>query len=113
ERVSRSLAGIVRVEVLGGGQRDALEHHLRDKLGGTLKPIVERLQGTNNLSVRELGETIEAGAEALRKRYGFTPAQAEHLTKLPEDSLLELQELELGPVTRIDLNVMPGSATPR
>jgi hypothetical protein len=103
----------VRVQVAGGQQRAALEAHLREELGGTLKPTLDQLKGVPDLSVRELAATTAEGPDALRKRYGLTSAQAEHLARLPDGARLKLEELHLGPITRIDLNVRPDAPAPR
>jgi hypothetical protein len=112
-RVSADLAGVVRVQVIAGAQRDGLEQHLRNTLGGALKLIVDQLQALPDLSVRQLAGIIAEGPDALRATYQLSVAQADHLAKLPEAARLELEELDLAPVTRIELNVRPGTSSPQ
>ena len=112
-RVSADLAGVVRVQVIAGAQRDGLEQHLRNTLGGPLKLIVDQLQALPDLSVRHLAEAIAQGPATLRATYQLSGAQAERLAKLPEAARLELEELDLAPVTRIELNVRPGAPSPQ
>jgi hypothetical protein len=103
--VSSRLAGLVRVKVSAGQHRTAVGEHLRETLRGTLKPVIDLLEAREELSVRELAAVIGQGPTALRAAFGFTAAQAEHVTKLDESARLALEEIELGPVTRIELNV--------
>jgi len=110
--VSTRLAGMVRVEVAPGQHRDGVSAHLRETLGGTLKPIIDQLQERPALSVRELATAIAGGSAALRAMYSFTAAQADHLAKLEEGARLALEEVELGPLTRVKLNVRSGAGSP-
>jgi hypothetical protein len=103
--VSTRLTGLVRVQVTAGAHRDAVGAHLRETLGGPLKPIIDQLDERDTLSVRELAAAIGEGPAALRTTFGFTAGQAERLSKLDEGARLELEEIELGPTTRIELNV--------
>lgn len=111
-KVSRDLSDVVRVNVNSGRQRDALEEHLRDRLGGNLARAFTQLDERSDLSLRELADAIDQGPEKLRETFGFTAAQAEHLAKLDEAARLELEEIELGTTTRIDLNVGPTGGAP-
>jgi DNA repair ATPase RecN len=106
-KVSRDLTEVVRVTVNSGRQRDALEEHLRNRLGGNLARVLAQLGERPDLSLRELADAIDDGPEKLRETFGFTAAQAEHLAKLDEAARLELEEIELGTTTRIELNVRP------
>jgi len=112
-RVSAELAGVVRVQVIAGAQRDGVEQHLRNTRGGALKLILDQLRALPDLSVRHLAEMIGQGPAALRAAYQLSGAQAEHLAKLTEDARLELEELDLAPVTRIELNVQPNASSPQ
>lgn len=108
ELVSSRLAGFVRVHVSAGQQREGIGAHLREHLTGTLKPIIELLEQRDALSVRELAAAIGDGTEPLRTTFGLTQTQADRLSKLQEGARLALEEIELGPITRIELNVTTG-----
>jgi hypothetical protein len=104
KKVSKKLAGRVRVEVTMGGNREPLEQLLREKIGGNLAALIERMRARESLSLRELAQTCREGKEALVARYGASPAAAERIAQAGADIFMQIEELELAATTKIELN---------
>lgn len=104
-RVSKQLAGRVRVSVRYAGDRQPLFDFLREKIAGRLSEAVESLQKDSNFSLGNLADAWKQGPDELVRRYGMPQGQAEHLTKAPVDVLLELEELELSSTSDVELNL--------
>lgn len=110
-RVTRRLAQRVRVQVDFEGDREPLLQAIRDR-GGRVAETVKALKGHQSLSLRELAESIRGGTEALARKYGIRGAQADLLAQGAPDLALRIEELDLPPTTRIELNTAPADQPP-
>ena len=104
KKVSRKLKDRIRVEVTASGDREPLERILREDVGGRLSEAIDLLTKVVDLSLPTLVDSSRAGAAALSKVYRLPPAQAERLAKAAPEVLMRIEELELPPTTRIELN---------
>ena len=108
KRVTKRLRRSVQVTVQANADRSALVALLRDRIGGRLDSACRALEEQSDLSLPALATAIRAGAKELTASYGIPQAQAQRLADAEEHVIMELEELELAPITQIDLNV--GSA---
>jgi ABC-type lipoprotein export system ATPase subunit len=106
KKVSRKLRDRIRVEVTMAGDRDPLEHLLRE-VGGNLVAALERLRGVEQLSLPELAKVCREGKDSLKKKYGFPAGAAERIANAGLDLFMKIEELELPATTRIELNTAP------
>lgn len=106
-KVSRKLAGRVRVQVRFAGNRIPLFDFLRNEIGGRLSETIERLYAQEDLSLKELAEICRAGPDALTEKYGIPSTQAERIAQLTPEAIMRLEELDLPPTTQIELNLAP------
>jgi ATPase subunit of ABC transporter with duplicated ATPase domains len=104
KKVSKKLAGRVRVEVTMGGNREPLEKLLRDEIGGNLAAFIERLRAREGLSLRDLAQTCRDGKDALVTKYGASSVAAERVVQAGPDIFMKIEELELAATTKIELN---------
>ena len=111
-KVSRNLRDHVQVEVTAAGDRGPLFQLLRDEIGGRLSEVIETLDKVEELSLPELVAYWQQGPEALRRRYGFSSAQAKRLGEATDEVLMGVEELELPPTTAIRLNTAPVGEPP-
>ena len=103
--VTKQLAGHVRVQVEFGGNREPLFQYLRDAIRGRLFEAVEALRRKDTLSVSELVEACRQGTAVLVADFGIPSGQAERLARASEAVLMQIEELDLPPTTKIELNV--------
>ncbi len=103
--VSRQLSDRVRVEVSFAGDRDPLFDLLRAKIGGRLSETTEALRNRAILSLGEFAEALRGGREAVEKQFGIPGQQADRLAAAAPDVIMQIEELDLPPTTRIELNV--------
>jgi DNA repair ATPase RecN len=103
--VSSALERRIRVTVRYSGNRAPLATLLKKRVGGRLSEAIETLTNEPELSVQQLATAAREGADALVQRYGLSPAQAERIAGAPPNVLMEIEELDLEPTTRIELNV--------
>ena len=103
--VTKQLEGHVRVQVEFGGNREPLFQHLRDAIRGRLFEAVEALRGKDTLSVSELVEACRQGTAVLAADFDIPSGQAERLARASEATLMQIEELDLPPTTKIELNV--------
>lgn len=107
KRVNRRLVDLVRVGVTPAGKREPLFELLRQKVGGTLKPAIDRYRAAETLSLREVADACRGGAAELQRLFGITGAVAERLANAGEEVLMLTEELELPATTQIELNIAP------
>jgi DNA repair ATPase RecN len=105
KKVSRQLAPRVRVQVTFGGNREPLARLLREQIGGRLSEAIDVLKAKPDLSLSELAAACRSGRDALAKKYTIPPAQAERMVQADPGVLMQIEELDLSPTTRIELNV--------
>lgn len=104
KKVSKKLAGRVRVAVTMGGNREPLEKLLRDDIGGNLVALLEKLRSRESLSLRELADACRDGKEALITRFSATQGAADRIMRAGPDFFMRIEELELAATTKIELN---------
>jgi predicted ATPase len=112
KKVSRKLRDRVEVQVTAAGDREPLFRVLREEIGGRLSEAIDTLAKAKDFSLPKFVDSCRAGAEAVQKTYGITPAQAERLAKAPPEVLMRIEELELPPTTAIRLNTAPAGEPP-
>ncbi|MCB0330722.1 MAG: PHP domain-containing protein [Bdellovibrionales bacterium] len=104
KKVKKELDGRVRVEVIMAGNREPLETLLRERIGGNLASVLERLRQAEQLSLQDFAQRCREGKEALTKHYGFTSAQADKVSQASSELFMEIEELDLPATTKIELN---------
>jgi DNA repair ATPase RecN len=105
KKVSRQLSDRVRVQVAFAGNREPLFALLRDQVGGRLSEAIEVLRSRDTLSLKELTEAIREGREAVHQKFSIPLAQTDRLTAAPPEVIMHIEELDLPPTTKIELNV--------
>ena len=109
KKVSKELRERVRVKVTNAGYKAPLIVLLKEILGGTVinKANQDRLSERESLSVSAFAQACRDGKDDLVKKFGLTPAAAERVVESGENLFMQIEELELTPTTRIELNVSP------
>ena len=107
KRVTRKLAGRVRVRVEFCGNREPLFQLLRDKVGGRLSDAINVLRQTENLSLPAFVQACRDDADAIAAGFGVPRTQAERLARTPDATLMQVEELDLPSTTKIELNTAP------
>lgn len=105
KKVSRQLAGYVRVQVSSAGDREPLITLLRERTEGRLSEALEVLRAQPELSIPELAQALTGEAGALQRSFGIPRSQAEKLVVAGPELALEVQELDLPATTTLELNV--------
>ena len=111
-KVSEKLGDRLQVEVTAAGDREPLFELLRDEIGGRLSEAIDGLEQARDLSLRQFVDALRTGAEAIQEIYAIPATQAERLTKTTHDVLMKIEELELPPITAIQLNTAPAGKPP-
>ena len=101
-----------QVEVTAAGDRAPLFRLLRDEIGGRLVETIDGLEQAQDLSLRQFVDALRKGVEAVQEIYVIPAAQAERLTKTTHNVLMKIEELELLPITTIQLNTAPAGTPP-
>jgi DNA repair ATPase RecN/vacuolar-type H+-ATPase subunit F/Vma7 len=105
KKVNKALADRVRVQVTAAGNREPLYQLLREHVGGRLSEAVDALKKRDSLSLKEFADACRAGRDTLAQKFAVPPTQAERLAQAPPGTFMEMEELDLPPTTRIELNV--------
>jgi DNA repair ATPase RecN len=105
KKVTKQLSGRVRVTVHFEGNREPLLSLLRDRVGGRLSETLELLRDRTDFSLAEFVEACRAGRDELAKRFSVSPAQADRLAQMGPGFFMELEEVQMPPVTSVELNV--------
>ena len=104
KKVSRKLAGRVRVQVTSEGDREPLLA-LLGQIGGRLSETYEAIRNHPALSLRALSDALRSGSQAAQQLLGIPPSQAERLASAPLPLILQIEELDLQPTAKIELNI--------
>lgn len=104
-RVSKKLAGRVRVRVAHAGNRQPLADLLKGKVKGRLSEAIEALLTRDELSLPELADAWRVGVSQLEAKFRIPTSQAQKLSNAGAEVVMEIEELELPPNTIIELNV--------
>ena len=105
KKVNKALADRVRVQVTSAGNREPLFQLLREQVGGRLGEAVDALKKRDSLSLKEFADACRTGRDALAQNFAIPPAQAERLAQASSGIFMAMEELDLPPTTRIELNV--------
>ncbi len=111
----KHLKGKLQIKPLQWGNRSPLKDFLTSIEGIGEKKVVW-VDNVESLSIATLVKKIEDGKEALLdeyKEYGLTSAVANSLTKLSDEQILELEEIELQTRVELRLNVSDQTETYR
>ena len=103
--VTKELDGRVRVRVEFGGNREPLFQLLRSDVSGRLSEAIEVLRRKDTLSVGALIQACRQGAATLAADFDIPLAQADRLARASAATLMQVEELDLPPITKIELNV--------
>lgn len=106
-KVSKQLVNRLRVTVKYGGDRQALTDLLKGRPGGRLAETLTALQSKADLSVAALAEACRDGANALVKEFNIPLSQAQRLVEAGPELQMMIEELDLPPVTNVELNTAP------
>lgn len=106
KKVSRKLRDRVRVEVTMAGNRDPLEHLLRE-VGGNLSAALERLRSLDQLSLPDFAQRCREGRDALMQHYALPSGSAERIAQADPELFMKVEELDLPATTKIELNTAP------
>lgn len=104
ETVNARLQQTVKVTVLENGDTGPLEALLRDRIGGNLSKTVTALRN-GQVSADQLADLCRGDASALERSLGTSPSQAEKLCQAGPPLSEELEQLDLQPVTEVELKV--------
>lgn len=105
KRLNRRLRGKLKVQVLPGGNRQALKAWLC-ALPGISEKRAAWIDDAEGLTVPALVDAIRSGEEVLRDRgWGVTQGIADTLCKLAERELMTLEMIDLGDRVDLQLNV--------
>lgn len=110
-RGERRTAAAVRVRVAFGGDRSPLLQLLK-QIGGRLSEALNALQDADQLSLRELADSCRSGRDAVSQKFGIPLSQADRLAQASPDVLMQIEELDLPPITSIELNVAAEGESP-
>ncbi len=112
KRVSRQLMNQVQVRVVFEGNREPLFDLLREKVPGRLSEAIDILRKKQALSLKELADAFRVGGEALLVRFGISPAPSERLAQASPNLDMLIEELDLTPITTIELNIAAEGSPP-
>ncbi len=106
KRLNKRLAGKLRLAVKPEAERKpVIDFLLGCGMEGVGEARLAWIKEVDDFSPVKLAETIRSGVDAVRNSgWGVTPTVAEALTRLSENQLLQLEELELPDVIDIELN---------
>lgn len=110
--VSRKLRDRVKVEVTAAGDREPLLQLLRDEIGGRLIETTSILAKEEDFSLPLFVNKCRMGPDEVQKTYAVPPSQAQRLAEAPSETLMQIEELELLPLTTIHLNTAPSGKPP-
>jgi hypothetical protein len=111
-KVSKKLQERVRVEVTMAGNREPLEKLLQEMVGGNLRAAIDRLKDRAQLSLPELAAKCREGRDSLIQHFGFAQGSADRIASANPELFMRIEELELAPTTKIELNTAPDGEPP-
>lgn len=106
KKLNKRLGGRLRITIRPEGELSPLKDFLAasplDNVGLKRLAFVDDREG---VTPSGLAHAIRDGVDALKERFELTPGLAAALGKLPQERVLELEELELTPKIDIELNM--------
>ncbi len=112
KKVSKKLEGRVLVDVTAGSNREPLFQLMRDQIGGRLSETIDALTKRTDFSLPIFASACREGRDALSRKFGIPPSQAERIAQAHPDVIMQIEELELPPTTAIKLNVAADDQPP-
>ena len=110
--VSNKLARSVWVQVTPEGNREALLQLFRDAVGGRLSETLDGLKQQEELSLRGLAEACREGKDSLNRKFKIPQAQGDRILQGGESLFMQIEELDLPPITTVKLNIAPEGEPP-
>lgn len=106
KKLNKRLNGKLRLDVEVGADRNPIfELLLKCRLENVGEGRLAWIREAADFSPVRLAELIRKGAEALRnEQWGMTPTVADALARLTPEQILQIEEIELSDVIRIELN---------
>lgn len=111
--VTKKLKGTVRVTVKYAGNREPLFELLKTRVGGRLSDSIEKLRSIEEFSLTEFVQAIKQGRDTLSQKYNIPAIQADRIAQIGMENLMRIEELDLAPITEIELNVSSTDEEPR
>jgi hypothetical protein len=94
------------------GNREPLEKLLQEMVGGNLRAAIDRLKDRAQLSLPELAAKCREGRDSLIQHFGFAQGSADRIASTNPELFMRIEELELAPTTKIELNTAPDGEPP-
>ena len=110
--VSTKLRDRVQVEVTAAGNREPLYTVLRQEIRGRLSETIDQIGRLRDFSLPQFVKCCRDGAEAVQETYSIPSTQADRLCKATPETLMTIEELDLPPITAIQLNKAPAGSPP-
>ena len=95
-----------------GGNRDPLEKLLQEMVGGNLRAAIDRLKERPQLSLLEFAARGREGRDALIQHFGLAQGSAERIASANPELFMRIEELEMSPTTKIELNTAADGEPP-
>lgn len=112
-KISEKLEGQVRARVAKEGNLTPLFDLLQELYSKkSIESLAKKIE-EHPIAMADFVQHIRDGKKTLRELYVFTESQAEKLTKLPAEKILELEELDLPTSVYFELNVAEKEQTPK
>lgn len=112
KKLSRAVEWRVRLSVEQPGDREPLLRLLQEDLGGTVRPIYDRVTARDTFSLPAFVAACRGGSAALKEAFGLTNAQADRLSTANEQLFLKIEELDFVYPTRLELNLADEGQAP-
>ena len=110
--VSKKLKHKVRVEVKMAGNREPLESLLREEVAGNLNAALERLRERSQISLPDFANCCREGRDSLMQNYHLPTGAADRIAQANLNFFMRIEELDLTPTTKIELNVAADGDSP-
>lgn len=110
--VSKKLKHKVRVEVTMAGNREPLESLLREEVAGNLNAALERLRERSQISLPDFANCCREGRDSLMQNYHLPTGAADRIAQANLNFFMRIEELDLTPTTKIELNVAADGDSP-
>lgn len=107
KKVNKKLAGRVLIDVIFEGDREPLFQLLRDQVGGRLSETIDTLCTQDDFSIKSFADVCAGGLDALLKKFNIPTDQANRIVQAGPGLNMQIEELDLFPITTIKLNVAP------
>lgn len=104
--LSMHLSGIMRINVIFEGEREAFVDKLLEYRTGARREALRTMVSANDFTVLKLCQTLRVGQDALQKDLALTGGTAESLYKgISSEAVYELETFRIPDSTMIELNI--------